>query len=261
MPRPWLRFVAAVCVLVSLGGPAAAQPKAPPRTHDITLDDYFTQADLFAAVISPDGAHVAYVEGRWQQATDDRKTDLWVVDTKTAKARRLTSDRANDRAPQWSPDNQFIYFLGNRKREGEKRPPYDGKAQVWKVAFGGGEPKAVTQVEGGVEEFALAPDGAALYYRTSYEHIDEAWRDLREKLKHLEYGHGVTKFSRVTRLDLQTWRTELVRDAKRVIREMALAPDGSRIAMITTPDETVVSFEGRSRVDLFDLKTKKLTTL
>ena len=33
------------------------------------------------------------------------------------------------------------------------------------------------------------------------------------------------------------------------------------MALITTPDETVVTFEGRSRIDVFDLAEKKSTTL
>src|SRR5437899_1800853 len=85
-----------------------------------------------------------------QWPTDDRKTDLWIVPTE-GSAQRLTSERANDRSPQWDPDGQLIYFLGNRKREGEKRPPYDGKTQVWRIPVTGGTPEAVTRVEGGVD--------------------------------------------------------------------------------------------------------------
>jgi dipeptidyl aminopeptidase/acylaminoacyl peptidase len=240
---------------------ATLHGQAPQRTHDITIDDYFTQADLFAAVISPSGNQVAYIEGRWQQSTDDRKTDLWVVDiAKGQPPRRLTFDRAGDRGPQWGPAVS-LYFLGNRKREGEKRPPYDGKTQVWRIPYTGGTPQAVTQVEGGVEMFAVAGDGRSLYYVTLAEHVDPQWKQLRQQFSQIEYGHGVDKLSVLWKLDLQTWRSEKVIDVKRVIREMALSRDGRRLAMITTPDDKVVSFEGRSRVDVLDLQTKKLLTL
>ncbi len=238
-----------------------AHTQAPARTHDITVDDYFTQADLFALALSPDGAHVAYTEGRWQKSTNDRKADLWVVECKTGKARKLTFDRASDRSPQWSADSRHIYFLGNRKREGEKRPPYDGKAQVWRIGLDGGAPQAVTRVEGGVDQFGLARDAGALYYVKRVEHVGGPFKALREQFKHIEYGHGIDRFSQVWRLDLATWREEMVLDAKRVIKDMAVPPDGSRLAFITTPDDTVVSFEGRSRVDVFDTATKQLTTL
>jgi dipeptidyl aminopeptidase/acylaminoacyl peptidase len=250
--------LSALLVLI-LGG--AARADAPARTHDITVDDYFTQADLFQMAVSPDARYVAYTEGRWEQATDDRKADLWVVDRKTAASRRLTFDRASDRSPEWSPDSKFIYFAGNRKREGEKQVPYNGKAQVWRISVDGGEPQAVTRLADGVDAFHLARDGKALYYLTSTEVIDEPWKNLRQQFKDIEYGHGVDKFSQVWRLDLQNWRSEKRIDDKRVIRDFAVTADGERIAMITTLDDKVVSFEGQSRVDVYDAKTKQITPL
>ncbi len=40
-----------------------------------------------------------------------------------------------------------------------------------------------------------------------------------------------------------------------------MAPDGKRIAMITTPDDKVVSFEGRSRVDVYDVTTDRIAAI
>src|SRR4051812_11016795 len=136
--------------------------EAPHRTHDITVEDYFTVSGIVQHAISPDGKYVAYAEARWQKSTNDRKADLWVVEVDSKKVRRLTFDRANDAFPRWSPDNKTIYFLGRRKREGEKQPPYDGSAQVWRVGRDGGKPFAVTRVAGGVQAFDLAPDGESL---------------------------------------------------------------------------------------------------
>src|SRR5207302_258566 len=127
---------------------------------------------------------IAYTEGRWQESTDDRKSDLWVYEQ--GVTRRLTSDRANDRMPQWDGDGHFIYFLGNRKREGEKHPPYDGKAQVWRMGVGG-TPEAVTRVEGGVDAFVAGADGQSLYYLVHREKVQDDWAGLRQKHKHLEY--------------------------------------------------------------------------
>jgi dipeptidyl aminopeptidase/acylaminoacyl peptidase len=241
--------------VVLLLGPARAE--APKRGHDITVDDYFSLATPFECAIAPDGRHVAYTEGRWQQSTDDRKSDLWVVPTAGGPARRLTADRANDRAPQWAPDGRQVYFLGNRRREGEKQPPYDGKTQVWKVHVEGGEPSAVTRVEGGVNAFRVGRDGKALYYTTEGEHREDAWKKLREEFKELEYGHGVDRVSVVWRLDLESWRAEKLIDDKRYVYDFAVSPDGRRVAMITAPDDKVVHFEGRSRVDVYDARTKK----
>lgn len=238
---------------------AAPQLLAQPK-RAITIADYFTQADLFSVAYSPKA--IAYTEGRWQESTDDRKSDLWIVPTAGGPARRLTSDRCSARSPQWSRDGATVFYLGNRKREGEKRPPYDGKSQVWSIgAEGRGDSQPVTQLEGGVEAFELARDGKSLYYLVHNDTIEHDDFGLRAKYSKLEYGHGQNRLGQIWQLDLQTWRSRKLIDLGRNIREFAASPDGRRIAMITTPDDKVVSFEGQSRVDIWEASTGKVITV
>jgi dipeptidyl aminopeptidase/acylaminoacyl peptidase len=252
-------ILALLLILVAPLAPLRAQE--PARDHDITIDDYFSLSLITASAISPDGKYVAYSEARWQKSTGDRKSDLWIVDTNTAKAKKLTSDRCNPRSLAWSTDSKTVYFLANRKRESDKQPPFDGKTQVWRINPNGGGFSAVTQIEGGVEAFAITGDGKHLFYVTHHDDQEDEWKDLRSKHPQLEYAHGTNKVSRVWRLDTETWRTEKVIDDKRYIYEIALTPDGSRLAMITAPDDRVVHFEGKSRVDVWDAATKKITPI
>jgi dipeptidyl aminopeptidase/acylaminoacyl peptidase len=254
------RLVTALALALALALPAAGQ--APPRTHDVTVDDYFTLAAITQVAMSPDGKQVAYAEGRWQQSTNDRKTDLWVVDVDKGRATRLTADRANDRNPKWGRHHGRLYFLGNRKREGEKHPPYDGRTQVWMAGGGLNEPQAVTRVEDGVQEFDLPAAGQSLFYTTETTATDQDdFTRLRQQFGGLEYGHGTRKVSQLWRLDLQSWRAEKLLDNQRNLREFAVTPDGKKVALITTPDERVITFEGRSRVDVFDVDSRRVTTL
>ena len=230
------------------------------RTHAITVDDYFSLGTIFDIALSPDGKTIAYTEGRWQQSSDDRKADLWIVDPKTQKTTRLTFDRAADRSPAWSENAKHLYFLGNRKREGEKKPPYDGKTQIWRISVAGGEPQAVTRIDGGVASFQLAPDYQALYYVTESDYQEKEWQQLREKYADIEYGHGVNKVSTIWKLDLETWRAEKIVDEKRHIHEFTVAANG-RVAMITTEDGKVVSMEGRAIVEIYEPKSKEIIHL
>jgi dipeptidyl aminopeptidase/acylaminoacyl peptidase len=255
------RALVFVSLLLLASEPIQAQAPAPQRNHDITIDDYFTQADIFQIAAAPNLLYVAYTEGRWLKATDDRKTDLWLVDTIKRTPRRLTFDRANDRSPQWAPDSKTIYFAGNRKRADEKNAPYNGKTQVWRIGIGGGEPVAVTRVPGGIADFRLAGDGKSLFYITHGDAVTGPFQNLRKEFKHIQYGHGIDKHSQVWKLDLQSFRAEKIVDDKRYIHEMAVSPDGRRLAMITAPDDKVVSFEGKSRVDIYDFAKKKITPL
>jgi dipeptidyl aminopeptidase/acylaminoacyl peptidase len=243
-------------------GPAPLHAQ-PPAKRAITIDDYFTQADLFG--VACQAGKIVYVEGRWREASDDRKTDLWLAgignDPEGKQVKRLTSDRASDRAPQFAADGK-LYFLGNRKRDGEKHPPYDGKTQVWTTSLDGhGVPRAVTRIEGGIDAFGVSRDSRYLYYLVHVDKIEDDWSGLRSKYSKLEYGHGQNKIGQIWKLDLVSDRVEKIIDAGRNIREFTVAPDGKRIAMITTPDDKVVSFEGQSRVDVWDAATGKITTV
>ncbi len=252
-----LRFVGFLAFL--LLPPVAIRAQDPPAKRAITIDDYFTQADLFQVAYSK--LQIAYTEGRWQESTDDRKTDLWAVTVLGGKPRRLTSDRAGDRAPQFTADGAFLYFMGNRKREGEKRPPYDGKTQVYRLGPFNVFPEPVTRVEGGVEAYDISRDGKSLYYLVHVDKIEDDWSGLRSKYAKLEYGHGQNKLGQIWKLDLETIRVEKIIDAGRHIHEFSVAPGDKKIAMITTPDDKVVSFEGQSRVDIWDAASKKITTI
>jgi dipeptidyl aminopeptidase/acylaminoacyl peptidase len=242
-------FRRAFLAALLLAGLARAQ--AAPRA--VTVDDYFSLASVTDLAVSPDGKHVAYAEARWQKSTDDRKADLWVVpiDGK-AKPRRLTGDRANERRLRWAADGKSVYALANRKRAGETKPPHDGTVQLWQAFLDGRDPRAVTSVEGGVAGYDYAPKADAVFYVADAKTEDsDPFDKLRSKFGKLEYGHGTRKVSEVYRLDLGTWRAEKVIAEKRYVRELAATADGQFVAMITAPDDTVITSEGRSRVDVW----------
>src|SRR5262245_3915661 len=247
-----------VFLVLVLAAPVAAQPPAT-RDHAITVDDYFTLSAVTDFAIAPDGKHVAYCEGRWDKTDDARKSDLWIVATDgKGKPTRLTGDRANDRRPRWAADGKAIYVLGNRKREAETKPPYNGSTQVWRVPLDGGDPRAITRVEGGVAGFDYATRGDVLYYAVDANATDnDDFTRLRDKHK-VEYGHGTRKVSEIFRLDPQSWRAERVIADSRYVREFAVTLDGKRVGMITAPDDTVITSEGRARVDVWDAGTGKV---
>jgi dipeptidyl aminopeptidase/acylaminoacyl peptidase len=241
-------------LIVTLLFLAAARPvSAQSRTHDVAPEDYFSLATITELAVSPDGAHVAYCEARWDKADDGRKTDLWVVAVDgRGRPRRLTFDRANDRNPKWSADGKTIYLLGNRKREAEKKAPFDGTTQIWSVASDGGEPRPVTRVPGGISGYDYAARADALFYSKDAQTDDEdEFSKLRAKFNKVEYGQGTRKVSEVHRLDAATHREDKLIDEKRYIREFAVTRDGAKIAMISAFDDSVVKSEGESRVDVW----------
>lgn len=231
------------------------------RTHDITIDDYFTQGFAVACVTSPSGDHVAYAEWRWDTPDDPRNLDLWVVNADTSETRRLTFDPAADSDPQWGRDDRSVYFLSARKRPGEESPPLDGKAQVWRVDVRDGRETPITRVSGGIDDFQIAEDGKTLYYTTSKQHVEDSWKELRERFSDLDYGHGVHQVSLLWELDLETWRTKKLVDENVYIHDVSVSPDGRHAALIAVPDELIINYEGKSEVRVVDLESGESQTL
>ncbi len=67
------------------------------------------QGQFDAPRFSPDGRFI--VVSFWQGGGT---RDLWAVETATGKVRKLTSDRALDIEPSWSPDGRFVLFSSDR---------------------------------------------------------------------------------------------------------------------------------------------------
>lgn len=231
-----------------------------PRTHDITVDDYLTLYLLTDAVTAPDGRHVAFTELRWGEPDEPRQTEIWVVNTESKQSTRLTFDPANDGSPQWAPDSARLYFQSKRNR-GDKKPPYDHTSQVWVTGLEGGEPQPVTRVKGGIQAFELARNGRTLYYTKEGEESEREWKEMRKKYSDIQFDEGVVKWTELWKLDLVAWREEKVLAPQRVILEFRVAPDESRIALVTSPDDRLISKEGKSRVEVYDVATQQTTTL
>lgn len=246
-----MRCSLASFLLVLLIGPiTSAQPE---RTHDITPEDYATVNTITEVAISPNGKQAAYCLATWDKKADNRRTELWVVDTDGKGTRkRLTTDRANEQNPKWSADGKAIYTMATRKKDDAKKPPYDGKPQIWKVMVAGGEPTAVTSVEGGVTGFDYARTTNSLFYSVETKATDEdAFSALRKKYDKPDYSHGKRNVSEVFRIDVGSEAKKVVAE-KRFIREFAVSMDGKRIAMISAFDDSVVKSEGESRVDVWE---------
>ncbi|MFQ5489372.1 MAG: S9 family peptidase [Phycisphaerae bacterium] len=255
MDRSWAVQFSVVLVLASA---VVVRADDPVRDHHIVADDYFGIGMVTGCVMSPDGRRVAYTELRWEPPAEKRNLDVWVVERESRAVTRLTFDPAADGNPQWSADGRWIYFSSAPKRTGEEQPPYNGKAQVWRISPQGGSPFPVTRVPDGIDDFELSADGQSLYYTVGEKQVDDAWKDLREKHDQIIYGRGVVKFSQLWKLDLQSWRAEKIIDDKRVIRDFAISPDEKRLAMLTTPTGKLITNEGWSRVDVWEPSTGRI---
>jgi Tol biopolymer transport system component/DNA-binding winged helix-turn-helix (wHTH) protein len=97
---------------------------------------------------SPDGHYVAF------EFQSGRHYEIYVLEVPGGRPRLVpTFSGADNGAPNWSRDGQWIYFYSNHE---------SGPLQLWKVPFNGGLPVKVTK-EGGVYA-TESEDGRFLYY-------------------------------------------------------------------------------------------------
>ncbi len=254
-----MRQILLITALLVLSVAAFAQIE---RTHDIVPEDYFTQIFLSGCEASPDGKLTAFVDYRWDLENDRRSRDLWVLNNKTKETLRLTFDPGNETSPAWSPDSKKIYFVGHIKQGDADQAPYDGSAQVWKINADGSELSPVTNVPDGIYDFQLSDDGKAIYYTRTKDFIIDEWKELRSQYKNdLKFGHGINEVSELWKLDLVTWRSEMLIDPNLHIHSFSVSPDQKNIAIITTEDGKLVSLEGWSDVQVYNSSTKALTIL
>ena len=133
-------------------------------TTPYTAEAMWGLARLGSPTLSPDGAWAVLPVTRYDLGTNKGSTDLWMIPTAGGKARQLTSDKANDTAPAYSPDGRWVAFLSKR---GE-----DEQNQIYVIAIDGGEARRVTNVPVGVGAFKWFPDAKRIAF------VADVWSDL-----------------------------------------------------------------------------------
>lgn len=148
MRRPSSLCSLVFVAVVLLGGLAGAE------SRPFTIDEMWAVQRVGAPVVSPDGTRVAYTVSSWDAAENRLAADIWVAPVAGGEPRRLTTHRASDGAPAWSPDGRRIAFVS--RREGDTAP------QLYLLDLAGGEPVRLTELPLGVSDPKWFPDGKRL---------------------------------------------------------------------------------------------------
>lgn len=133
----------AVLFLASCG----SSPGESPVGAVLTMDDVFSIATPTSTQLSPDGRLIAYtlvrlVDGNWREG-------LHVIGADGSGDREIT---ASGDTPRWAPDGSRIAWIDRAAQPG----------QVFSAEPDGSGPDQITSLEGGVTDFAWAPDGRSV---------------------------------------------------------------------------------------------------
>ncbi len=165
-------IVLALCILCQQGVRGQARR--------IQLTDFGKAISVSDPQISPDGKSIVYVVSRMNMEQDRNDRDLVLQEIATAASCALTHDRKDVSSPRWSPAGDRIAFLA------AVGPAKEEKAQIFVLSMRGGDALKITDVPGGVEQFAWRPISGEIAYVTADE--PENKKDIEKHLDAFEIG-------------------------------------------------------------------------
>lgn len=225
-----LRFRLAVALFpVAIAPVALAAQASAAAPRPVTARDLYRLRDVGDPQVSPDGEWVAYTVSRADSARDARDTDLHMVRWDGTRSVRLTSTKASESQPRWSPDGKYLAFVSAR---GD-----DDQSQLWLLDRAGGEAQQLTTIAEGVDDYVWSPDGARIVIVS--QDADSAARADTSKPRPIVIDRLLIKRDGDGWLDRRRTHLHLVEVATKAVtrltsgdaddREPDWSPDGTRI--------------------------------
>ncbi|HKD17291.1 MAG TPA: S9 family peptidase, partial [Thermoanaerobaculia bacterium] len=232
--------------MLAIAGLFAASWAAAQSPHVFSLDDLAKMRRVSDPALSPDGSRVAYALHTTDPNEDRHETHIWMTSWDGKETVRLTSGKDSESTPRWSPDGRFIAFLSSRRDENET-------SQLWLLPLGGGEAEKITELPGGVEDFAWAPDSRRLVLVVS-DAGPEADKESKGKkskkpividrfqFKVDVYGYLDARHDHLQILDRETRKLDVLTSGPYDDELPSWSPDGKTIAFVSKrgpdPDRT-----------------------
>jgi len=148
-----------VVLIAFTGITSFAQNKQP-----VLVTDMLKIKTASAITLTKDGNTVAFVVTAIEPETDSAKweykytSQVWITGTDaSAVPRQLTFSKEGASQPAWSPDGKQLAFVRT----------VDGKAQIFILSLGGGEPMQLTKFKYGASAPRWSPDGKQIAFAAS----------------------------------------------------------------------------------------------
>ena len=212
-----MKLASSLLLLTAL---AAAQPVVPvdPALAEIAATRRFVQA-----AISPDGAHVAYVEA----GAEPGKSAVYI-----APRIRVTAGDGkamhDEEAVAWSPDSKQLAFLSDHEKKDQ--------LQLYVAPAGGGAARQLTHLKGLLAEPRWSPDGKQIAILFT-ENLPAAAGPLDPVPPLSGVLESQIYEQRLTIVDIATASSRQVSSKDMYIYEYDWSPDGHSFAVTAAPGD------------------------
>ena len=227
-----------------MAGWIGGEAQATAQTRRIELGDFAKIVNVSDPQISPSGKSIVCVVSRANMEEDRFDRDLVLVDIASGVQHVLTHNRKDAGSPRWSPSGDRIAFLA------AVGPAKEEKAQIFILSMTGGDAAKITDVPGGVEQFAWRPDGKEIAYVTADEAPNK--QDIEKHLDAFEVGDNgfletkapapshiwlvATEGGKPRRLTSGSWSLPKVMPPSSPSSPLSWSPDGKLIAFTRQED-------------------------
>ena len=194
------------------------------------MKQWLSLRSVGAAAIAPDGGSVAYTLTTTDWENNRYDTEVWIARSGGEPIQLTSTEKESSTTPRWSPDSRWVAFLTDRG---------DGR-QIHLIRAAGGEARKLTNVKGGINDFAWSPDGSQIAFTAAGPEGD----DIVSRRK--TYGDFTIENAdfRLARLWLVAVDTGTATATARAVTTgidwnvggFSWSPDGRRIAFVHTPN-------------------------
>jgi dipeptidyl aminopeptidase/acylaminoacyl peptidase len=194
-----------------------------------TVDDLLLMERAGAFEVSRDGNTAVWVKSAVDSEKGRTVSHIMLRYLEEGWELQLTRGKDANTSPRLSPDGRRVAFLGNRPKQDQKEGSSDSDErvdQVWLMDLRGGEPRALTSLENGVEELRWLDDQTLLLVAeedpSAYSQRNEDREDTSRVVDDEEHAAPVRLF----RLEVEPSKLTRLTDNTDRITDLAVSPDG-----------------------------------